>query len=242
MAHPTCRQAYAKYAYKHTKESPIIQRRQTILFSDPMLKEWVKNNNAVRERVADQQEGVVARSIANISKWCKSGMLHLCHATISFSREEMLNAYQGELGTRHSEKQHCPAQLLATPKTAKGSVGDTLPSVLVPDSPLTRRGDIRAQSIISIEFKKKWGNFQKIWIAFWPLLSSYLEKAKSSSHWCQWSLSRNKICILTYGVVTSEFGHFHQTTCMNCTFLHWGWKCKKVQSFYCCIIEHCFVF
>lgn len=46
--------------YKHAKESPIVQRRQTILLlcdhslSDPMLKEQVKNENLVTGRVADQ--------------------------------------------------------------------------------------------------------------------------------------------------------------------------------------------
>lgn len=46
--------------YKHTKESPIVHRRQTILLlcdhflSDPMLKEQVKNKNPVTGRVSDQ--------------------------------------------------------------------------------------------------------------------------------------------------------------------------------------------
>lgn len=141
MAHPTCRQAYTKYMCKHTKGLPMIQRRTTILFSDPMLKERVKNKNPLR--VAAQQKRVVARSAANISKWCKSGVLHLCHAATFLIHQESLNTYGGQLGTRHSEKWHCPAQLLATARIARDCVGDMPPAVLVPDSPLTRRGGIR---------------------------------------------------------------------------------------------------
>lgn len=54
------------------------------------------------------------------------------------------------------KNQYCPAQLLATAKIAKACVGDMLPAVLVPDSPLTRR-DFRPQSFISIELRIKHG-------------------------------------------------------------------------------------
>lgn len=69
----------------------------------------------------------------------------------------MLNTYPDKLGMRHLKNRHCPAQLLATAKIAKACVGDMLPAVSVPDSPLTRRGDFRPQSFISIELRIKHG-------------------------------------------------------------------------------------
>lgn len=76
-----------------------------------------------------------------------------CPATTSFTHQEMLNSYQGELGASHLQEQHCPT----TAKIAKGCVGGIMPAVLIPVSPLATRKCITAQSFISTELKIKWG-------------------------------------------------------------------------------------
>lgn len=69
--------------HKHTKESPIVQRRQTILFlcdhflSDPMLKKQVKNKNPVTGRVADQLKEALLTSPSDVNLVCCTDALPL---------------------------------------------------------------------------------------------------------------------------------------------------------------------